>query len=538
MQAAFSVPLQSLHEVSPDAATLLNVLAYFDPESIPVDILTRGAQKAKSRPAERPHSVQKLTMGRKIKGKLPWRRSKLLKNLSNNENNSTLDSLLPSTSLFDLICSKESLREAMTLLEKYSLAQPVYGDHPSLHIHDLIQLILQKESTRSNRYHECYALAVTLLTSAFETIEDPDLPHSWAECESLVPHLVSLGKHRPASLPASLEFLLMNENIAYNYFHSRGRFSEAEVLLSRVIEQREKAAGVGPDHRDTLRTLRYLARVLIDRGNYDQAEILLAQALAGQEKQLGADHNDTLATSYELAGLYLDQHKHDQAEKLFVRVLAGQEAQLGAEHLSTLKTVESLAHVYSDQGKHDAAKTLYERVLAGREKQLSPEHPDILMAMSSLGELYRKQGKLDEAEALLARVFCNRETVLGAEHPDTLNVTHNLASLYNEQGKYDEAETLYERVLAGDEKQLGMEHPGTLATVHNFAFLREKQGRWEDAEKLYQRALAGQEKVRGRNHSNTMATVKCLARFYDRQGRDEEAEVLWARSREIESQAN
>ncbi|KAF7964975.1 hypothetical protein HWV62_1290 [Athelia sp. TMB] len=547
VQASFAISLQELRRVSPDAWHLLNVLAFFDPETIPLDLVAHGAERTRDRLAESlastacatPAPEQQSSIFIRTMTKLMCKRTKpsLTNGGTNNNNGGAFDSAPVLTSkLVDLVCSKEALRDAVGNLEKLSLAQCPLGDNPPIHIHDLIQMVLLYQSAKVEQAEEYHDVAVTLLISAFKKITDIRLPQSWAECERFVPHLMSLEKHRPAKIPPSKEFMDMSQDIA-EYFHERGRYNEAEALLIRVLAQREKAAGIGEDHLDTLGTVHALAEVYMDLGKYDKAEEFFGRALAGREKQIGADHRDTLGTLNGLARLRHLQHRYNDAEELYTRLLEKQKVQLGAEHLDTLGAVNGLARVYDKQSKLDDAMPFYKRVLAGNENQRGSEHPDTLAVMANLGELYRVQGKYDEAEPLLARVLRSRETQLGEEHPDTLDVGHNLASLYDDQGKYDEAETLYARVLAGEEKQLGAEHPSTLATVHNFAGLCWSQGRWEEAEELYRRALAGFEKVCGREHGDTRQAVKNLAYVYQRQGRDEEAEKLRARFREVGQQA-
>ncbi|KAF7965512.1 hypothetical protein HWV62_43094 [Athelia sp. TMB] len=544
--AVFNVQLETLDNTSADAGALLKTVAYYDPETIPLNILARGAQNLKRESVSPEVSIpaigQKPPMFRRIIARFPWHRSKSPVPASHKSpsgdgvsnsapwRSSDLDHLV------ELMCSEDWLLEAVGHLEDLSLAQPLYGDNPSLHMHDLNQLVLQEQIAASDQGQTYYALAVTLLASAFKTITDISSPQSWAECERFVPHLMSLEKHRPARASPSLEFMAMSQDIA-KYFYKRGRYSEAETLLMRVLAQREAVLGPGVDHLDTLTTVHNLARVCSDLGKYDQADAFYARALTGREKQLGADHPDTLMTMHDVALLRSRQGKYGQSEELFIVVLASQEKWLGPEHLDTLETAENLGNVYIGLGKHDAARLLHARVLAGRTKQLGSEHPDTLTATFCLGSLYREQGKYDEAEPLLARVLRSMENQLGEEHPDTLLVGHKLASLYSAQGKYDEAETLYARVLAGYEKQLGAEHPKTLVAVHNFAVLRVGQGRWKEAEELYRRALAGKVKMHGDSHPSTRATMENLAYFYEARGRDEEAETLRARLREVEQKA-
>ncbi|KZP21724.1 TPR-like protein [Athelia psychrophila] len=576
---AITVQLQSLDEIDPDAHKLLKALAFFDPENIPLDILSLGAKSISDRIAKNlEHSRTNVSPapGRKVPAIRMW-----LKRLKGKERKlpmantpAAMDPLegVPSElrGLIELVCSEERMRTVFRHLEELSIAQPLYDSQPSLHIHDLIQLVLQ-QSTIVHREEGYRTFAIALLCNAFRTIDDPEQPQSWDNCERFVPHFAALAAQDETHSVISEEYMAANQSIA-NYFSSRGRYSEAKTLLDRVLSHCRRL--LGGNAMQTFSVMHSLARVYEKLGRYQEAESLYVQALTGDEKQLGADHPSTLATVHNLAGLYESQGKFDEAEKLYARALAGQEQQLGADHPSTLATVHNLAGLYKSQGKFDEAEKLYARALAGKEQQLGADHPSTLTTVHNLAGLYKSQGKFDEAEKLYARALAGDEKQLGADHPSTLTTVNNLAGLYESQGKFDEAESsktlldrvlshcrrllggnamqtfsvmhslarvyeklgryqeaesLYVQALTGDEKQLGADHPSTLETVHNLAGLYESQGKFDEAEKLYARVLAGEEKQLGADYPGTLETVHNLAGLYESQGKFDEAEKLYTR---------
>ncbi|KAF7969716.1 hypothetical protein HWV62_26118 [Athelia sp. TMB] len=468
--ATFGMLLQNLSEISADASHLLNVLAFFDPDNIPLDILDQVTRSL-------------------------WKRFKML--LSDYYHGSARGIRAKTQSVVELFGSKPALQEALNNFEDLSLAHPLSGsgELPPLHIHDLVQLVLINQSTFAGQAEEYHAVAVALLTSAFnvesQTI-DLGSPQSWARCERFVPHLISLQNHSPVQILPGVQFMNMCQDIA-RYFQKRGRFDEAEALLTRVLAQREEASG--RDHPDTLTTVHFLARLFMDRMDYVKSATLYKRALAGRKKQLGKDHLDTLMTAHDLAVLHNCRHEFDQAAELLSQVLAEQEWKLGLDHLDTLETAENLAVAYQFQRKYDVARTLFARVLAGRE------------------------GKL------------------GSEHPDTLTTRCNFGHLYCDQNDYGEAEKQYKKALEGMEEQLGVEHPQTLAVVHAFALLREYQERWEEAEELHIRALTGAEKVLGPSYQGTIICMEKFAEFYEKRGRHHDAETLRARFRPAEESA-
>ncbi|KZP28368.1 TPR-like protein [Athelia psychrophila] len=438
----FAVQFQRLGEIDPNFLRLLKVLAFFDPESIPLDIVALGAGRLNT-DADVASEV--------VSGEFRH--------------------------LLGLICSETWLRRALRHFEDLSLAQPHYDKKISLHIHDLIKLVLQQSTPAEHlREDSHFVFAGTLLCKAFQTIGDPSSPRSWTEHEMFVPHLMAFLKH--TGTPAT-ELLVMSGQVAW-YFYQRGRYGEAEALCR--------------------------------------------QALAGLEQELGTDHPDTLRAANTLAAVYFRQGRHGQAEAMYQRVLAGRE-QLGADHRDTLQTVNDLAALYAMQGNYKEAEPFYQRALAGLEQQVCADHPDTLKTVNNLAGLYVRQGNYENAAALYQRALAGQEQRLGADHPDTLQTASNLAVLYSRQGNYDNAVTLYQRALAGQEQQLGVDHPSTLFTVHNLARLYYTQGYYDTAEPLYQRALVGRERKLGADHPDVLRTINNLAELYERQGRIEEAEM-------------
>jgi tetratricopeptide (TPR) repeat protein len=114
----------------------------------------------------------------------------------------------------------------------------------------------------------------------------------------------------------------------------------AGVLLERALAGKEKA--LGRDHASILNTVNNLGLLYRDQGNLDEAEQMYIRALAGKEKALGRDHTSTLNTVNNLGLLYRAQGKLDEAEQMVIRALAGYEKALGPDHTSTLDTVNNL----------------------------------------------------------------------------------------------------------------------------------------------------------------------------------------------------
>jgi hypothetical protein len=141
--ATFTSQLQDLDRHSPDASKLLRVIAFFDPESIPLEMLIAGAKAL-------------------VEMQQPPTRSLL------------------TTSLLALIQSPVARQNAVTQLQSRCLVTYHAGSQsPTFHIHDLIQLVVLENTKSSGLNQESFEFAVELALAAFSEIGDGSLPELW-----------------------------------------------------------------------------------------------------------------------------------------------------------------------------------------------------------------------------------------------------------------------------------------------------------------------------------------------------------------------
>jgi len=93
---------------------------------------------------------------------------------------------------------------------------------------------------------------------------------------------------------------------------------------------------------------------------------------------------------YKLAGLYWEQKKYAEAEPLLKQVLAIQEKEKGQAALETADALDALAGLYEEQRNYAAAEPLYERALAIYRSKYNPNAENIV---ENLKELRSKMGK-------------------------------------------------------------------------------------------------------------------------------------------------
>jgi tetratricopeptide (TPR) repeat protein len=480
------INIEQVQRKSPPSVALLQLLAFFDSERIPLWL------------------VQVIAYQMKPRGCL------------------ALVGLLERIGL-----NESAMSEALAQLISYSLVgydgyieregeQVPY----SCAVHRLVQ-----EVVRDNLGAEQAQWVGQLLHAYSEIAPDPTTPAEWERWREMLPHLFATLERATALKvkPRRLQAYLLNQ--AGLFLHYQGRYGEAEPLYQQALAiMRER---LGEQHPDTATSLNNLAGLYQAQGRYDEAEPLYQQALAIRKARLGEQHPHTATSLNNLAGLYQAQGRYDEAEPLYQQALAIRKARLGEQHPDTATSLNNLAVLYQAQGRYDEAEPLYQQALAIRKARLGEQHPDTAASLNNLAGLYQAQGRYDEAEPLYQQALAIRKARLGEQHPDTATSLNNLAVLYQAQGRYDEAEPLYQQALAIRKARLGEQHPHTATSLNDLARLYQAQGRYDEAEPLYQQALAIRKARLGEQHPDTATSLNNLAGLYRAQGRYDEAEPLY-----------
>jgi tetratricopeptide (TPR) repeat protein len=462
-------------ELDRNSARFLKLLSFLDPERIPLNVLVEGAKRLSQQDA-----LPTAISSRHTHIALKDPRIIINNPVTDSSNSSSISPDFQP--LFALILSPIQLKVAVSKLQRLSLVEHLFYDGQSyLRIHDLVQYMIGERAKKEASYREWLRSAVSLVCRAFSSVEEPELPQSWPECERFMPHLHSLNEKWCSVHGVSLELAKAHVEMA-KYLNSRGRYHEAEAMCKRSVESYEKECGT--EHQDTLDAVHILARTYFLQGRYYEAEAAGERILTGRKKILGADHTDTLDST------------------------------------------NTLALVYSAQGRFSEAAELFEGALAGFERNLGPDPRSTFSAMDNLAQVYQGQGRLSDSEQLLRRTLAGKEDILGPDDTDTLTTVHNLAQVYRLQNRYAEAEELYKRTLLALQQKLGSTHPDTLTTISSLAQLYQSQARYSEAEEHFQRVFAGRMQALGVSHPSTSRTATRLADFYRSQGRGSEADAV------------
>ena len=238
--------------------------------------------------------------------------------------------------------------------------------------------------------------------------------------------------------------------------YERGDCEQAVTVLRRVLEARRQL--YGPTNSSTLISMVNLSSLLQARGDLEEAQMLVTEALVSRNR---GTLLDTISAVRSLEALLRNDGHLDQAVELARLTLTcsletlamGQPeppaAQVAEEHpvgraraadadhqgiFGVLGMCHNLGIVLMADGKGSAAATLLEELVHACTETLGNEHPNTLVAMSNHGALLKDQGEYEKAVSLLRHALGVSRVTLGDRNPLTLTLLCNLGQTVLEAG--------------------------------------------------------------------------------------------------------
>jgi tetratricopeptide (TPR) repeat protein len=554
--ATWNLSFERLQQQSPAAVRMLQLLAFFSPGPISMDLLYSDEMYEALRPYDGSLSEQLM------------------------------------------------LPRVIQYISRFALVKVDQGSN-SLQIHRLVQAVIKSQLSQDEQDNARHAVH-TILVGARPRRGETDDPENWPTYELIWPHLVPSQaeecddprtrqllidwvryqwKHGEFEACLSLAQRLQNlwthvrgpdhpqtlhlQFQIANVLRSQGRFIEARELDTYVLERQR--AVLGEDHLFTLITANGLGADLKSLGEYREAldidrktyESLVDEYGEDYERTLVAAHN--LAPTLRLVGDYkaarrLDQDNYDRrqtvlgpdhpytlstavslandmrAEGAFRRsvelmreIVERYRGVLGDDMLDTLRAATGLAVSLRKAGEQAEAMNLARDSYDRYERRYGPDSPETRLCAINLACDYAAANNMPKALSLVTEVRSAIEAGLGADHPDTLVAVNNLSCYLRCTGRLDEARRLAEDTLDRMRRKLGELHPLTLACAVNLANCLGDAGEPDAAEALERETVAQLTQVLGAEHPDTLVCQANLAVTLREAGRDQEAKDLKAR---------
>lgn len=311
---------------------------------------------------------------------------------------------LPLNQALEIVHANETnLNSSMNI----DLAAGVYGSAAIFYISEHrwvdAEKMMQEEAKLCNFFQEPYRAGYANCGNLNER-----LAYVY-RAEGRIAEAEQLGEDK--TVPEGLDAL---NKIAEKY-EKDGLYPSAEDTYNRAIALAQKIEA-DPQNRSgglIVMEMNSLGQLFEKQGFNDRAERTYAGALDVDERLASPERGHTayavMLNPVFLLNLYRKEGRLKDAESLLQQVLAVQEKSLGERHRVVVQNLLRLANLYQEEGKKDQAKyaqalPLYERAVAIQEVNLGPDHPELLPLLQQYADLLLKLHQDAKAAEVRARI--------------------------------------------------------------------------------------------------------------------------------------
>ena len=215
-----------------------------------------------------------------------------------------------------------------------------------------------------------------------------------------------------------------------------GRPSEAVLQLEKALDIAREVFG---NHPNTSASLNLLADAHIRQGRYDQAKLLLDEALEVDRKTGKKWSEERAQTLSQLGLLMMRQERLTEAEDYYRQAIHVLERIFPIDHEALSIPLSSLGCVLDDLGKKEESERLHRWALANDLKSFGPNHPRLATRNHNLGCLLRSVGRLAEARDCFMEVLRIDTKTLGVRSREAATDLVNIADLSVSMDDYPDA---------------------------------------------------------------------------------------------------
>jgi tetratricopeptide (TPR) repeat protein len=321
-----------------------------------------------------------------------------------------------------------------------------------------------------------------------------------------------LGDNSP-EVAQSIEGLALN-------LHAQGDIKAVDLMREAVALRRKLHGGPHPDLAEAVNNLGY---VLLDHGQYREAETLYREALEMNRFLLGDAHPEIATGMNNVAFVLQDQGQYDEAEEMFRGAIAMQHKMLGENHPEIALTLNNLAFLLYDKGDLDGALATSRESLEMYRRTVGDEHPSVARGMANLGIWLMETGDYASAESLFRDSLDLRKRLLGSEHRDVAGSMTLLAGLLVDTKRFEEARTLAAEAKTICVQALGPEHWRTFAAASAEGAALAGLRQYDEARSLLQPSFTKLKNDAGALPFYVRNATRWMADLYKSLGKPDEA---------------
>jgi len=186
-------------------------------------------------------------------------------------------------------------------------------------------------------------------------------------------------------------------------YKSQGKLLEAEDFCEQGLKLQEKV--LYKSHPYVAYTLRTLASIYLDLGDYDKASSAMDKAMAIMLES-HTENDKSLAPFWvDIASILVAKGDYQKAESYYDKAMKLINASYGPDHLYTANVLSSVAKLYTLQGKQDEAEKIIDRTIAKQEKIYGQGHHLVAPSWLIKAMICRAKGNNTDSEELFKKAL-------------------------------------------------------------------------------------------------------------------------------------
>jgi Helix-turn-helix domain/NB-ARC domain/Tetratricopeptide repeat len=381
----------------------------------------------------------------------------------------------------------------------------------SVTVHRLVQAVTADQLTASNHHNAWIIAAATLLDAACPRWHANSGP-KWLGgrvaitiWQSLQTHVRTMIEHLSPDQVVSLNLRdLLAEWIGWT-----GDFIRARKLAAAVAKDMSRV--LGPDHQYTLAVRLNLAYWTGEAGDVVSAREAAAAVAEDMSRVLGGNHRLTFFARGNVCRWTALSGEAGQARELAAAIVCDLLEVFGADDPDTLNGQAHLARFTGEAGDVARARELAAAVVENDNRVLGPGHRQTLAARADLGRWTAEDGDVTQARELAAALVEDDKRVLGPDHRHTLLARAHLALWTGEAGDVVRARELAAALVEDDKRVLGPDHRYTLLARAHLARWTGEAADMVGAQELATTVMEDMVRILGPDHRDTRAAQTHLA---------------------------
>ncbi len=178
---------------------------------------------------------------------------------------------------------------------------------------------------------------------------------------------------------------------------------------------------------------------LIQKSEWEKAEIALKKATELNIKLRGADHPSVMKNYNNLGYIYLEKFDNDQAILYINKALTMIRERFGESHRSIGIGYMNLGASYSNKGNHEEGIRYSKLAIENMRKSMGENTPFISICLLNIANGFNQLNLYDSAERYYDKSLKFRIELYGKEHHEIVNMYGYFTEFYLNTKRYDEA---------------------------------------------------------------------------------------------------